>query len=129
MWTWTVLGIGVLGLVVLGFVESRRPGDRIAPLLLPRLLRIPAFSAGLVVMTVFAAGMQGMFVTFALWIQLGQGFSPLAAGLVTTAFSIGGFLPKSVARTTLCRRPATQSLGLPIPDRFPSSPRRLVSMS
>jgi EmrB/QacA subfamily drug resistance transporter len=92
VWTWAVLGVGVLGLVVLGFVESRRPSDRIAPLLLPRLLRIPAFSAGLVVMTVFAAGLQGLFVTFALWIQLGQGFSPLAAGLVTTAFSIGGFL-------------------------------------
>lgn len=91
-WAWAVLGVGVLGLVVLGLVESRRPGDRIAPLLLPGLLRIPAFSAGLVVMTVFSAGMQGLFVTFALWIQLGRGFSPLAAGLVTTAFSIGGFL-------------------------------------
>lgn len=93
MWTWAVLGLGLAGLVMLGFVESRRPGGRVAPLLLPRLLCIPAFSAGLLVMTVFAAGLQGMFVTFALWIQLGQGFSPLAAGLVTTAFSIGGFVP------------------------------------
>jgi MFS family permease len=90
-WTWLTLGAGLLGLVMLGAVESRRRSDRIAPLLMPGLLRIPAVSSGLIVMIAFAAGLQGFFVTFALWIQLGQGFSPLAAGLVTTLFSAGSF--------------------------------------
>src|SRR5690606_31175467 len=74
VWIWALLGSGLLGLVMLGAVESRRRRtDQIAPLLMPSMLRIPAFSAGLVVMTAFAAGMQGFFIAFALWIQLGQG--------------------------------------------------------
>ena len=104
VWIWALLGSGLLGLVMLGAVESRRRRtDQIAPLLMPSMLRIPAFSAGLVVMTAFAAGMQGFFIAFALWIQLGQGFSPLAAGLVTTAFSVGGFLLAPMAASVAQR--------------------------
>lgn len=103
VWIWALLGSGLLGLVMLGAVESRRHTDQVAPLLMPSMLRIPAFSAGLVVMTAFAAGMQGFFIAFALWIQLGQGFSPLAAGLVTTAFSVGGFLLAPMAASVAQR--------------------------
>jgi EmrB/QacA subfamily drug resistance transporter len=91
-WAWLVLGGGVAGLVVLGLVEERRHQTGVAPLLRPRLFRIPAFSAGLVVQFSFAAGLQGFFLTFAIWLQSGRGFSPLAAGLTTVAFSLGSFL-------------------------------------
>jgi MFS family permease len=61
------------------------------------LLRIPAFSAGMVTQAAFAAGVQGFFIVFALWIQAGKGFSPLAAGLTTIAFSVGSFVLAGVA--------------------------------
>lgn len=96
-WCWIMLVTGVFALVALGWVESRRRHDRVAPLLQTPLFRIPAFSAGLVVHAAFFAGLQGFFLTFALWIQLGQGFSPLAAGLTTTAFSVGSFMLAPVA--------------------------------
>jgi hypothetical protein len=48
-----------------------------APLLRPRLFRIPAFATGLGVMVAFALGMQGFFLMLALWLQAGQHFSPL----------------------------------------------------
>jgi EmrB/QacA subfamily drug resistance transporter len=96
-WVWLLLGGGVAALVALGVVEGRRKHARIAPLLRPRLFRIPAFSAGLVVQFAFAAGLQGFFLTFAIWLQAGRGFSPLAAGLTTVAFSIGSFLLAPVA--------------------------------
>lgn len=96
-WCWIMLAAGVLALAALGWVESRRRHDRVAPLLQTPLFRIPAFSAGLVVQAAFFAGLQGFFLTFALWIQLGQGFSPLAAGLTTTAFSVGSFTLAPVA--------------------------------
>jgi EmrB/QacA subfamily drug resistance transporter len=91
-WVWLVLAGGIGGLVGLGVLEHRRRHARIAPLLRTRLFRIPAFSIGLVVQLAFAAGLQGFFLVFALWIQLGMGFSPLGAGLTTVAFSIGSFV-------------------------------------
>jgi EmrB/QacA subfamily drug resistance transporter len=96
-WIWALLAAGIAGLIVLGLVEDRRRHQRIAPLLRTRLFRIPAFSAGLVVMLAFAAGLQGFFLVFALWIQLGMGFSPLGAGLTTVAFSVGSFVLAPVA--------------------------------
>ena len=61
------------------------------------MFRIPAFTAGLFVMLAFSAGVQGFFLIFAVWIQTGMGYSPLAAGLTALAFSAGSFLLASAA--------------------------------
>jgi len=90
-WSWLVLAAGLAGLVTLGVLEERRRHTRIAPLLRTPLLRIPAFSAGLVVQFGFSAGLQGFFLTFAVWLQTGIGFSALGAGLTALAFSVGSF--------------------------------------
>lgn len=91
-WVWLVLAGGLAGLVVLGLVERHRQHDRVAPLLRTQLLRIPAFPTGLLVQLAFSAGLQGFFLTFAVWIQTGMRFSPLGAGLTALAFSVGSFL-------------------------------------
>ena len=39
----------------------------------------------------FSAGLQGFFLTFAVWLQTGMGFSALGAGLTALAFSVGSF--------------------------------------
>jgi EmrB/QacA subfamily drug resistance transporter len=99
-WVWLLLGAGVAGLVTLGALEQRRngrQGRRAAPLLRPGLFRIPAFAAGLGVQLAFAAGMQGFFLAFALWLQAGEQFSPLKAGLTAVAFSAGSFVGAPVA--------------------------------
>ena len=90
-WGWTLLAAGIGSLLALGRHEVRRRGTRVAPLLRPGLLRIPAFSAGLGVMAAFAAGLQGFFLILAVWLQGGMGFSPLRAGLTALAFSAGSF--------------------------------------
>jgi EmrB/QacA subfamily drug resistance transporter len=91
-WAWAVLAAGVASLVALAAVEGRRQHAKVAPLLRTPLFRIPAFSAGLIVQLAFSAGLQGFFLVFAIWIQVGMGFSPLAAGLTALAFSIGSFV-------------------------------------
>lgn len=96
-WIWLVLAAGVAGLVALGVVEKRRQHERVAPLVRTHLLRIPAFSAGLIVQLAFSAGLQGFFLVLAVWLQTGRGFSPLAAGLTALAFSVGSFLLAGVA--------------------------------
>jgi EmrB/QacA subfamily drug resistance transporter len=90
-WVWALLAAGVAGLGVLGLAEARRPRRQLAPLLRAGLFRVPAFAAGLGVQLCFYAGMQGFFLMFALWLQAGQHFSPLKAGLTAVAFSVGSF--------------------------------------
>jgi hypothetical protein len=92
VWIWLLLVAGIAGLMALGAVEERRQHARVAPLLRTPLLRVPAFSAGLLVQFAFAAGLQGFFLVFAVWLQTGRGFSALAAGLTALAFSAGSFV-------------------------------------
>jgi predicted MFS family arabinose efflux permease len=99
-WVWVLLAAGVAGLAGLGLLEARRAArrnDRTAPLLRAGLFRVPAFAAGLGVQVAFAAGMQGFFLAFALWLQAGEQFSPLKAGLTAVAFSVGSFIGAPVA--------------------------------
>jgi EmrB/QacA subfamily drug resistance transporter len=104
-WTWPLMAAGVAAVVALAVREARRQSVRqapaaalvAAPLLRPRLFRIPAFAAGLGVLVAFAAGMQGFFLMLALWLQAGQHFSPLKAGLTALAFSAGSFALAPVA--------------------------------
>ena len=102
-WVWPLLAAGVAGVALLALIEERRPAldrrasARSAPLLRARLLRVPAFAAGLGVQAAFAAGLQGFFLVFALWLQVGEHFSPLKAGLTAVAFSVGSFLVAPVA--------------------------------
>src|ERR1700691_81045 len=98
-WVWVLLAAGVAGLGVLGLLEARRTGraDGPAPLLRAGLFRVPAFAAGLGVQMAFAAGLQGFFLAVALWLQAGEHFSPLKAGLTAVAFSAGSFIGAPVA--------------------------------
>jgi MFS family permease len=105
---WLVLAAGVAGLGLLGLLEARRGGRRNgtrtepapllkvtplkATLLRTGLFRVPTFAAGLGVQMAFSAGLQGFFLAFALWLQAGEHFSPLKAGLTAVAFSVGSFI-------------------------------------
>jgi predicted MFS family arabinose efflux permease len=110
-WIWALLALGVGGLVALGVLAERRPRAGVAPLLRTRVLRIPAFSAGLLVQLAFSAGLQGFSVVFVVWIQSGRGFSPLGAGLTLLAFSLGSFLLAPVA-VPLAQRHGRRTLSL-----------------
>jgi EmrB/QacA subfamily drug resistance transporter len=96
-WVWPLMAAGVAGLVVLGLIEARRTSTTVAPLLRAGLFRVPAFAAGMGVQLAFFAGMQGFFIAFALWLQAGEHFSPLKAGLTAVAFSVGSFIAAPVA--------------------------------
>ncbi len=111
-WTWLLMAAGVAAVALLAVREARgragvragRAASRVtAPLLQPRLFRIPAFAAGLGVQVAFAAGMQGFFLMLALWLQAGEHFSPLKAGLTGLAFTAGA-LPCAPAASPLAQR-------------------------
>lgn len=57
----------------------------------------------------FSAAMQGFFVILALWLQTGQRFSLLGAGVTTVAFSVGAFFTAPVAPSSPLASAATCS--------------------
>ncbi len=91
-WTVGSLAAGVLAVGWVGVTGGRRQRRGVAPLLPAGLLRSPAFTAGLIVQLAFAAGLQGFSLILALWLQSGQHYSPVRAGVTTVAFSAGAFL-------------------------------------
>ncbi|WP_373034332.1 MFS transporter [Streptomyces sp. NRRL B-2790] len=97
LWGWACLAAGVAAVVGLGRYEARRHRPGTVPLLPARAFGLPAFSVGVVVQLLFSVGMQGFFLVFALWLQGGEGYTPMQAGLVTVAFSAGGFLTAPAA--------------------------------
>ena len=95
LWGWACLAAGILAVIGLVILEA---GGRVETPLLPvSLFRIPAFSAGLFAQLLFAVGMQGFFLSYAVWLQYGQGYTPLQAGVLTIAFSAGTFLTAPAA--------------------------------
>ena len=104
-WIWLVLAAGLAGLGTLGLLEARRTRQQragrqdkgFAPLLRVGLFRIPAFASGLSVQLAFSVGLQGFFLALALWLQAGEHFSPLKAGLTAVAFSVGSFVAAPAA--------------------------------
>ncbi|MEV3856243.1 MFS transporter [Streptomyces sp. NPDC050095] len=97
LWGWICLAAGVLAVVGLGLFEARRHDPRTVPLLPAKAFRLPAFSVGVVVQLLFSIGMQGFFLVFAFWLQGGQHYTPLQAGVVCLAFSAGSFLTAPAA--------------------------------
>ncbi len=62
------------------------------PLLSVHQFRLRAFSAGLGVQALFSAALQGMSLTFVLWLQVGHHYTPVHTGLTLLAFSGGAIL-------------------------------------
>ncbi|MGZ4268177.1 MAG: MFS transporter [Solirubrobacteraceae bacterium] len=84
VWTWASLALApvLLGAFAAGQVRLARRGG--SPLLVPSLFRGRAFSAGLVVQSVFWCGQASFFLVLALYLQNGRGLDALQAGLVFT---------------------------------------------
>ena len=97
LWGWICMAAGVLAVAGVAMSEARR---RVASPLLPAaVLKIPAVVAGLGVMLLFYAAMQGLMLAFAIWLQAGQGYTPFQAGLLTFAFAVGTILVAANAGT------------------------------
>ncbi len=89
LWCWALLAAGIAALVGLFVVDSRHQERGAATLLPTPLLKVPAFGAGIAVQLFFSAAMTGSILALTLWVQSGQGWSPIHAGLVMTSFALG----------------------------------------
>lgn len=85
-WTFVMVAVGVLLLGVFALWERRRTAHA---LIEPSLLSNRTFTSGLLVVLAFFAAFGGLILCVSLFAQVGEGFSPVHAGLTLTAMVIG----------------------------------------
>ena len=85
-WTFVSLGAGIVLLGAFPFRDRRRHGD---PLIEPGLLSNRTYTSGILVALAFFGAFGGLLLCVSLFAQLGEGFSPIHAGLTLMAMVIG----------------------------------------
>lgn len=110
-WAYVMMVASVALMVLFFFWERRRERAGAAQLLPLALLTNRNFLAGIAMTTVFASGIPGFFVSFAIFLQTGFGLTPLQSGLTGTPFSVG-VLVASLASGRLGSRALPQRFAL-----------------
>jgi EmrB/QacA subfamily drug resistance transporter len=85
-WTFVTLGAGALLLGAFVVWERRHRGD---PLIEPRLLANRTYTSGTLVALAFFGAFGGLVLCLSLFAQLGEGFSPIHAGLALIPMVVG----------------------------------------
>ncbi|MEV4253691.1 MFS transporter [Spirillospora sp. NPDC049652] len=88
-WTFAMMAASAATFALFAWYEIRKQRAGGDPLVTPGLFRKRGFSGGLIVGLVFFSGMTGFALVFALYTQLGLGYSPLKAGLAQIPWSLG----------------------------------------
>ncbi len=88
-WTFAMLAAAVPAFIL--FVWSQRRKDRKdgSALVQPSLFKVKSFAPGLAINLLFQIAMAGFFLTFALFTQVGLGFSAIHAAVTGLPISVG----------------------------------------
>jgi EmrB/QacA subfamily drug resistance transporter len=100
LWTFLVLAAGGVLLLVIVLWERHMKGD---PLIEPGLLANRTFTSGLAVILAFFGAFGGLLLCVSLFVQLGEGFSPIHAGLTLIPMVVGMIIGMG-AGTALVKR-------------------------
>jgi EmrB/QacA subfamily drug resistance transporter len=96
-------GVALLG--VFGLHLRRRRAAGRDPLVQPAIFAHRGYSAGALVMMLYFGGMVGAMLAITLFLQLGEGFSAIHAGLTLAPFPLGTAVTAPLAGTVLARYP------------------------
>ena len=96
-WIFVLLAASVPMFALFALYERRRTARNRSPLIVMSLFSDRAFRSGLVLSAVFFAGIPAFFFTFSVYLQVGQGFSALDAGLTTFPFAFGSALGSTLS--------------------------------
>jgi EmrB/QacA subfamily drug resistance transporter len=103
-WTYAMMAASAAAFALL-VAWSRRQGRLGRPTLIETsVLRHRAYSAGLASITVFFAGMMGTMLALTLFLQFGEHFSAIRAGLTLAPFAAGTAIGAVLATTVLVPR-------------------------
>lgn len=88
-WTYASIaaGLGLFGLFARHLQRRKRAGRD--PLIEPSIFTHRGYTAGALVLMLYFAGMVGSMLTLTLFLQVGEGFSAIHAGLTMAPFALG----------------------------------------
>ncbi|MER7751196.1 MFS transporter [Kitasatospora sp. NPDC097643] len=89
LWTFVCMAASLPVFVLTALYERYKDRKDGSPLVELSLFRNRTYLAGLVVTVIFFAGMASFFLVFALYLQIGLGFSTLRTGLTIGAWALG----------------------------------------
>ncbi len=113
-WTFVLMAAGAAGFALLAAHLRRRVLAGRDPLVRPSIFAHRGFSAGALVLLLYFGAMIGGMLGITLFLQLGEGFSAIHAGLTLVPFALGTVLsaPISAARMTTSGRALIQAGGV-----------------
>jgi MFS family permease len=88
-WSYLMIAGSVVLFAAFGLQQRARTRGGVDPLVLPSMFAHRGYAAGLVVLLVFFSGMGGLLLTASVFMQIGQGFSPVHTGLAFMPMSAG----------------------------------------
>jgi hypothetical protein len=88
-WTYASMAGSLVFLAAFAVVQRRREATGLAPLVIPSVFSHRGFSGGLLFAVLFFAGIGGTLLSATLFLQIGEGFSPIRAAVSTVALSVG----------------------------------------
>ena len=115
VWTYAAMAAGVGLFAVLGVHLRRRRVAGRTPLVEASVFAHRGYSAGAGVMLLFFGGMVGSMLAITLFLQLGEGFSAIHAGLTLAPFALGTAITAPLAvqgMTAGPSRPLIQTGGI-----------------
>ena len=93
-WWVALIGLGLTGVFVQWERAYTRRGR--SPLVDLALFRVPGYSPGAAVGTIYFAGFTGIFFVLTIYFQQGLGYTPLLAGLAVTPFAAGSAVSAAI---------------------------------
>ena len=88
-WTYASIVAGVALIAVFGVYQRRRDAAGADPLVTPSVFTHRGYSGGLIFAVLFFAGLGGVLLSTTLFLQIGQGYTPIHAALCTVPLSVG----------------------------------------
>lgn len=96
-WIFGLMLVSVMLVAVFTWYEKRKERRGETPLITIRLFRSRAVSVGLLVVVVLYSGIVGFWLAFAIYLQIGLGYTPIQAALTTVPSSIGLILASGLS--------------------------------
>jgi EmrB/QacA subfamily drug resistance transporter len=96
-WCFAMMAGSIVLFVLFGAHLGRRRRSGRDPLLEPTIFRHRGYTAGAFVLMIYFGGMVGSMLALTLFMQLGQNFSAIHAGLTVIPFSLGTAITAPVA--------------------------------
>lgn len=102
-WTYAAIAGGIVAFVAFGLHLRQRVRAGRDPLVVPSIFSHRGYSAGAAVLLLYFGGMVGSMLTITLFLQLGEGFSAIHAGLTLAPFALGMAVTAPVSAAVMVR--------------------------